>query len=349
MERGSVVAIGQGIDQRVGTRLGDLKIVPSKTSPKKIVQVATALPDLDAIQVVTENPEQIAQRVAEIKELRAYAQKAADKVVAIRDRRAQIRLITDEAEGLTPALETELRQLDEQEERILDAGGNADMRERIYFSLLIADVKRAPLRENIAEELLQRAVDQGRFRRAEKDEVVSARPVNAGVPVGPQWFGGQIYVPRFDSRQDPGQFALEAELGKYLARLQQDLQKEELERVDVMLRSASRNLDQLTRGFLGRYAVPAFGPDGLVAGACLLSIEKKARYSGGDMTIISIVAGAGTLSWMQERAGFWISFGSYKRGVTDANLKGEQQVLSSRLTRAINDAREAWEKRSWRK
>ena len=56
------------------------------------------------------------------------------------------------------------------------------------------------------------------------------------------------------------------------------------------------------------------------------------------MTIIKIGKGAGTLAWMNEHKGTWISLSSFRRDASDKNLAGELLVFSDKFIRVLSAA-----------
>ncbi|AKM78236.1 MAG: hypothetical protein UY31_C0050G0005 [Candidatus Wolfebacteria bacterium GW2011_GWE1_48_7] len=351
-QSGTIVAIGRDMGIPVGTNLGSLTIVPLKKKPvaTKIVPAPAALPDLDAIAVVVETPEQIAKRIEDAKQFRAYAQKAVGIVVAIRARRAQISACEEQAEDLIPALQYELETLAASEEKILEAGGDSAMQERIRFGLLMEEIKTAPATKEAASELLQSCIDMGRFRLAMAQDAPNFRTDK----IGAQKFDDRVYIPLLDSRKDSGQYALEEELGKYLAKVGEVIALEAKARLEDTLRAGDPRLDRMADGMVGTYVLRfperiASGKPALSAGVGLVSIESKIRSGGGKLTIIKIVSGAGRLSWMDDYRGSWISFGSFKRGLSDANLEDGLRLMSDRLIRTLSDASKLWNKSSYRR
>ncbi len=311
-------------EKQFGT-FAELKVVPLKKT-----QPATPSLDLDKITVKAETPEEIERRIQEVKDLQQYAQRAAGKVMAIRARRAQIAAIEVQTGWLPTSLQDELKELDAHEKSILSYGDDG-LQERVKFSLLIEETRAADATSVAALALLRRVVEMGRFRIATAQEVSAFNA--AGYPAGTQVFDDAVYLSQYHG--EAGQFALETELRKYLKRVRETIDAEhalrqEREIIAILRSEGNADIEQLHDGRTGTYVLdlPARERNGkpFRAGAALIALTESR-----GIQVIKVIKGAGSLEWINEYQGKWISFASFRIGKSAGNLQGEMLKFSDRF------------------
>jgi hypothetical protein len=309
-------------------------------------KTSTKLLDLDALGVSVESEEVIEQRIREGKERSQFAQRAAQLIMQIRERRKQLALIEEKGGTLTSLQKDELSELDRKEEQIL-FHGDEELHVQVQFALFIEDIRAAEPTRPVALALLDRAIGMERYRLATRDEIIAFRS-KAANPAGAQFFGSSVYLSLFPD--SPAQSALESELRKYLKKVKDVIECEQDGEINAILRGGSHDLEHFRDGRAGIYVLhlperkvprqPVFHE-----GAALISLESKALSRGGEMTIVKVISGAGKLAWMNDYKDKWISFASFKRDCSDANLSGDLLDFSDRFIRNLKAALSSWRKR----
>jgi len=297
-----------------------------------------ALPDLDAIQVAVVSDDDIEKQVAEARGRSAYAQKAAQKIIMIRARVTQINLVKERGGMLTSGDVAELKKLAAEEEKIFGAG-DEELQKSLKFALFIEEIRSAsPTSEN-ALAFLTRAVEIGRFREPTDVEKQAFRAADNKYPSGTLFYAKKAYL---SVHTGAPQRALEAELRKFIGVVKKNDGKSERAEIDYILQNGKADLGFMRKGIVGTYALnlPHRESNGKVfrAGAALVSLERKKIGKGGEMPIIKIVLGAGTLAWMNEYKGKWISLSSFCRYTSDKNLEGELFEFSNKFIRTLEAA-----------
>jgi len=312
----------------------ELALVKKDKEKVKLV----ALPDLDAIQVAVVSDDDIANQIEEARGRSAYAQKAAQKIIMIRARVTQINLVKERGGMLTSGDVAELKKLAAEEEKILGAG-DEELQKSLRFALFIEEIRSGVASAENALAFLARAVEIGRFREPTDAEKQAFRAADNKYPSGTLFYAKKAYLSVYTGGP---QRALEAELRKFIGAVKKNDGKAERAEIEFILQNGEAELGDMRRGIVGVYALnlPHRETNGKVfrAGAALVSLEKKKIGKGGEMPIVKIVRGAGTLAWMNEHKGRWISLSSYCRYTSDKNLEGELLEFSNKFIRTLEAA-----------
>jgi len=307
----------------------------AKRSKEKVKPV---LPDLDAIQVAVVSDDDIEEQIKEARGRSAYAQKAAQKIIMIRARQLQINLVKERGGMLTSSDVAELKKLKAEEEKILGAG-DEELQKSLRFALFIEEIRSGVASAENALAFLARAVEIGRFREPTDAEKQAFRVADNKYPSGTLFYAKKAYL---SVHTGAPQRALEAELRKFIGAVKKNDGKAEQAEIDHILQSGEADLGNMRKGIVGTYVLnlPHREVKGKVfrAGAALVAVEQKKIGKGGEMTIIKIGKGAGTLAWMNEHKGTWISLSSFRRDASDKNLAGELLVFSDKFIRVLSAA-----------
>lgn len=324
---------------RLTTPLADkfhLALARKKEKPQGLA--ADALPDLDAIQVTVASDDDVAKQAEAARERSAYARRAAEKIMEIRCRLAQIEMIKG-LEGVLSSRDiAEADRLRGEEAKIFSAG-DAELQKSLKFALFLEEIRSAEATDANACAFLARACSENRFHEASSAEVRAVRDAGDKFPSGTLFYAGKTYLPDL---QCGSQRALDTELRKFLAAVKTAEGKRGEELFDAILRDGSADLEPLRRGVVGMYALHLperkDGKKTFHAGAALVAVAHKPLGKGDSMTIIKVVRGAGQLAWMNGHEGQWISLSSFRRDASDKNLEGTLLEFSDRFIRVLKAA-----------
>lgn len=303
----------------------------------KQTSTGNSLPDLNAIKVSIASPEEVAAHAEAAQQRSAYARQAAEKIVQLRARRDQLRLIEMQDGILSPAELEEIASLDDIEQKLL-AAGDAQLQAAIRFSVVLAEIRAAePTPEN-ARKFLRQSIQAGRFKEATEEELRIMRSADGKFPAGTLFYAGLAYLPVHSGAP---QRALEAELRKFIGSVKKAEHEAAQTAVHAVLseKGVRKNLLPFRAGTEGTYVLhfPEREVRGRMSseGAALVKLTSKSLKKGGTMPIIMVVRGTGSLAWLDEYAGKWISFASFKTHKNDANLEGELAEFSTRFIRTL--------------
>lgn len=338
METGNAVCPVEGFSGGSSTFFG-LKLKAAIAKQSSTGTTGSSLPDLNAIKVSIASPEEIVAHAEAAQQRSAYARQAAGKIVQLRARRDQLRLIATHDGILSPDEIEEIASLDSIERKILSAG-DAQLQAAIRFAIVLAEIRAAePTPEN-ARKFLQQSMQAGRFKEATEEELRIMRSADGKFPAGTLFYAGLAYLP---AHSGAPQRALETELRKFLGSVKKAEHEAAREAVNAILFEGldgiRRNLSPFRAGVAGTYVLhfPERETKGRMSseGVALVKLTSRSLRKGGTMPIVSVVRGAGSLAWLGEYAGKWISFASFKCRKNDPNLEGDLAEFSTRFIRTL--------------
>ena len=314
------------------------KFVLALAKKKPASSIDEALPDLDSIQVTVASTDEVAKQAQAARERSAYARKAAEKIMEIRRRLAQIETIKSAGGVLASCDIAEAERLRGEEAKILSAG-DGELQKSLKFALFLEEIRSAEASATNARAFLARVCSENRFHEATTDEVRAVRDAGGKFPSGTLFYGGKTYLPDLHGGS---QSALEAELRKFITAVKAAENKHGQDLFNSILRDGNADLGLLRRGVPGMYALHLperkDGKKTFRAGAALVAVASKPLGKGDKMTIIKVVRGAGQLAWLNEHEKQWISLTSFLRETSDKNLEGTLLEFSERFIRTLKAA-----------
>ncbi len=275
------------------------------------------LPDLDQIQIQELTEEEIAEREKKVQERKQWAENAAQKLMSIRERTAQLKRLAMHG-VLTQEDKNEIVFLSELETKILSAG-DEELQKHVQFAEFLEEIRNAVPHKELAKAFLNRVVAEGRYRLATEEETNQIRN-DKKWPQGTIFFGGKVHLPAFtEEEKSAGQRAIEAELGKYIREANKILAKERKSKTDEIKSITVKNLALFKQGEAGLYRLEFQEREDETgrkwrAGMGLIELRNN---SNGDkpFLVIMIKKGTGSLEWFNRYTEKWIPFSWYKHEV----------------------------------
>ncbi|MFA4890381.1 MAG: hypothetical protein WC587_01980 [Candidatus Paceibacterota bacterium] len=312
------------------------------------------LPDLSQFNVQEKTPEQITAEAEEAKRKDEWCRNAAPMLLAIRKRINDINLVAHFG-PLSPPLSSEFNELKEKEAKLLSAGGDETLADHLSFSVFLEEIRTTSPSYEMMAEFLARAVALGRYTllpEKEAEEKKKEWRETGKPPVGSVFFKWRVYLPFQPAEgevKSKGQMALES----VLARFFRDTEKGETARrkseIEKIRLDGGADLSLLKNGNPGKYVLDFSKRTDDAGktwqeGAGLVTVYEE-QMGKDKIKAIKVLAGAGSLQWLNQHKGTWIPYSWYKKGVSE-NAPEHIADFAERFVKTIRAAIAAYHAKS---
>lgn len=274
------------------------------------------LPDLTEL-AVEEKLTDLQHDIEEAAKKDEWCRNAAKLIPDIRKRINEISIVAHHG-PLSPQLSKELKELKAKEAKILGAG-DENIRNHLLFSVGLEEIRTAPRTKDIAEVILARVIETGRYSLLSKKEAEIRRKewrsAGSKAPHGVQFFCGNIYEPFIPAEGDEksqGQKAVESVLSQYLKEVKKEMDKvEKTKMASVESAGGETDLDKLNKGIPGIYLWKAVGEK---KGALRVEIYER-EIGESKVKFISVLGAGGCFNNLNSAIGnLFISYALFKKG-----------------------------------